>query len=99
MASDRPSIQPKVPSTDSPSSLTETQNKYCVDCYDIYSIHGNYKANHKRGGAAFAPATSLVASFVMAMTRVDVVALNTIFALRLSKTGWAVGRRDSRLDG
>ena len=31
-ASDRPSIQPKVRPTDSPSSLTETQNKYCVDC-------------------------------------------------------------------
>ena len=38
-------------------------------------------------------------SFVVAMNRVDVVALNTIFALRLSKTGRTVGRTDSRLDG
>ena len=39
------------------------------------------------------------ATFLVAMTRVDVVALNTIFALRLSKTGRTVGRTDSRLDG
>ena len=38
-------------------------------------------------------------SFVVAMNRLDVVALNTIFALRLSKTGRTVGRTDSRLDG
>ena len=35
----------------------------------------------------------------MAMNRADVVALNTIFALRLSKTRRTVGRTDSRLDG
>ena len=34
-----------------------------------------------------------------AMNRVDVVALNTIFVLRLSKTERTVGRTDSRLDG
>ena len=39
------------------------------------------------------------ASFVVAMNRVDVVALNTIFVVRLSKTGRTVGRTDSRLDG
>ena len=39
------------------------------------------------------------ATFVVAMNRVDVVALNTIFVLRLSKTGRTVGRTDSRLDG
>ena len=35
----------------------------------------------------------------MAVNKVDVVALNTIFALRLSKTRRTVGRTDSRLDG
>ena len=49
--------------------------------------------------AAVGRATSFVVSFVVAMNRVDVVALNTIFALRLSKTGRTVGRTDSRLDG
>ena len=39
------------------------------------------------------------ATFVVAMNRVDVVALNTIFALRLRKTGRTFGRTDSRLDG
>ena len=39
-------------------------------------------------------------SFVVAMNRVDDVALNTIFALRLSKTGRTVGRTGSRwMDG
>ena len=42
--------------------------------------------HHKRGGAASDRATSFVVSFVVAMNRVDVVALNTIFVLRLSKT-------------
>ena len=55
--------------------------------------------HHKRGGAAFGRATSFVVSFVVAVNRVDVVALNTIFALRLSKTRRTVGRTDSRLDG
>ena len=35
----------------------------------------------------------------MAMNRVHVVALGTTFILRLNKTGGAVGRTDSRLDG
>ena len=33
------------------------------------------------------------------MNRVDVVAVNTIFVLRLSNTGRTVGRADSRLNG
>ena len=41
----------------------------------------------------------MAAIFVVAMNTVDVVALNTILVLRLSKTGWTVGRTDSRLDG
>ena len=55
--------------------------------------------HHKRGGAAFGRATSFVVDFVVAMNRVDVVAVNTIFVLRLSKTGRTAGRTDSRLDG
>ena len=39
------------------------------------------------------------ATFVVPMNRVDVVALNTIFVLRLSQAGRTVGRTDSRLDG
>ena len=58
------------------------------------------KCNHHEGpGAAFGRATSFVVSFVMAMNGVDVVAVNTIFVSRLSKTRWTVGRTDSRFDG
>ena len=40
--------------------------------------------------AAFGRATSFVVSFVVAMKRVDVVAADTIFVLRLSKSGRTV---------
>ena len=69
--SDRPSIQSRARPTDSPSRLTETQNKYCVGCYDIYSIHSHYKGNHKRGAAAEGRGTT----FVMAMNRLDALDL------------------------
>ena len=39
------------------------------------------------------------ATVVAAMNRVDVVALNALFVLRLSKSGRTVGWTDSRLDG
>ena len=55
--------------------------------------------HHKRGGAAFGCATSFVVPFVVAMNRVDVVAVDTILVLRFSKTGRTVGWSDSRLDG
>ena len=48
---------------------------------------------------AFGRATSFVVFFVVGTNKVDVVAVNTIFVLRLSKTGRTVGRTDSRLDG
>ena len=56
----------------------------------IYSIQSHYKGNHNRRGAA--------ATFVEALNRVDVVAFNTIFALRLSN-GRTAGRTDSQLRG
>ena len=60
--------------------------------------------HHKRGAAAFGRGTSFVVSFVVAMNRVDVVAADTIFVLRLSKSGRTVGRgvldwMDGRSDG
>ena len=54
---------------------------------------------HKRGGAAFGRVTCFVVAFVVAMNRVDVVALNTILVLRVSTAERTVGRNDSRLDG
>ena len=81
------------------------QDKYFGDRYDIYRIQSRYTKvaafgrHHKRGGAAFGRGTSFVVSFVVAMNRVDVVAADTIFVLRLSKSGRTVGRTGSRLDG
>ena len=55
--------------------------------------------HHRRGALASGRGTSSMVSFVVAMNRVDGVALNTIFVLRLSKTGRTVGRTHSRLAG
>ena len=73
-----PYIQSRVRPTDSPSSLTETQSKYCVECYDIYSMH-----SHQKGGAASNRATSFVISFVLAFNKVDIVAVTTILVLHV----------------
>ena len=85
-------------------SVTGTHNKYCVDFYDIDSIHSHYKGNYnKRGGAAEGRATSFVVAAngrqsVVAMNRVDVVTANTTLVLRLSKTGRTVDRTAYGLD-
>ena len=55
--------------------------------------------HHERCAAVSGRGTSLVVFFVVAMNSVGVVALNTIYVLRLSKTGRTVRRMDSRLDG
>ena len=41
-------------------TITEMQDKYCGDCYDIYVIQSQYKGNHKRGSAAEGRVTSVV---------------------------------------
>ena len=97
--SDRPSIQSRARPTDSPSRLTETQNKYCVGCYDIYSIHSHYKGNHKRGGAAEGRATSFVVAAngrhlcILALNRVNIVAVNTIIVVHVGVIGYPVPRQ------
>ena len=69
------------------------QDKYCGDRYDIYRIQSRYTKvaafgrHHKRGGAAFGRATSFVVSFVMALNRVNIVAVNAILVLHVGKTG------------
>ena len=80
-ASDRPSIQSRVRLTDSPSNLTETQIKYCVDCSDIHSIHIHYASGGRwpppqKKWHAFGRGTSFVVSIVVAMNRVDVATDN-----------------------
>lgn len=92
--SDRPSIQSRVRPTDSLSSVAETQNKYCPECHDTYFTHSHYKEKHKSCGAVEGRTT-----FVVAMNRVRVVALNIMLVLRFSKIGRSVHPTGSRLDG
>ena len=36
-------------------TITDMQDKYCGECYDIYLIQSQYKGNHKRGGGERPP--------------------------------------------
>ena len=85
---------------------TDMYDNYCGDCYDIHTIQSQYTKvaavgrHHKRGGAAFGRPTSFVASFVAAVNIVNIVAVNTVLILHLSKTGGlSVGRTVDRIDG
>ena len=49
--------------------------------------------HHKRGGAAFGCATSFVVSFVLALNRADIVAVNAILVLHVGTTGRRTGGR------
>ena len=60
------------------NTITDMQGKYCGDCYDIYSIQSQYTKV-----AAFGRATSFVVSFVLALNRVNIVAVTTILALHV----------------
>ena len=63
-----------------------------------------FDRHQKRGGGAFGRATPFVVSVVCALTGASILALNTIYDLRLSKTGrtvvggtfdWMDGRSDA----
>ena len=66
------------------SNHTDMQDKYCGDCYDIRCILSQYKA--------FGRATSFVVSFVLALNRVNIVAVTTILVLPVG----VIGRHDPR---
>ena len=65
-------------------TITDMQDKYCGDRYDIYRIQSRYTKvaafgrHHKRGGAAFGRATSFVVSFVVYVNVVNIVAVSTV---------------------
>ena len=69
------------------------QDKYCGDCYDIHPIQSLYTKvaacgrHHKRGDAAFGRATSFVVSFVLALNRVNIVAVTKILFLHIGLIG------------
>ena len=68
-------------------TITDMQDKYWGNCYDIYLIQSQYaKAaacarHHKRDGPASGRATSFVVSFVLASNKVNIVAITTILVL------------------
>ena len=75
------------------------QDKYCSDCYDIHPIQSEYKGNRKRGGAAEGRVTSFVVAAagrhlcILALNRVNVVALTTILVLHVGVIGHRVPRQ------
>ena len=76
------------------SNHTDMRDKYCGDCYDVYLIQSQYTKvapcgrHHKRGGAA----TSFVVSFVLALNRVNILAVTTILVLHVGVIGHHVPR-------
>ena len=70
-------------------TITDIQDKYCGDRYDIYRIQSRYKGNHKRGGAAEGRATSFVVAAegrhlcISALNTVNIVAVTTILVLHV----------------
>ena len=60
-------------------TITDMQGKYCGDCYDI-----PYSKPIYEGGGLRPPsqgrATSFVVSFVLALNRVNIIAVTTILA-------------------
>ena len=70
-------------------TITDMQDKYCGDCYDIYLIQSQYNENHKRGGAAEGRVTSFVVAdegrhlCILALNNVNIVAVTTILVLHV----------------
>ena len=58
------------------------QDQYCGPCYDIHPIQSQYTKV-----AAFGRATSFVVSCVLALNRVNVVAVTTILVLHVGVIG------------
>ena len=75
------------------SNQTDMQDKYCGHSNDIHPIQSHYTKvaavgrHHKRGAAASDRGTSFVVSFVLALNRVNVVAVTTILVLHVGVIG------------
>ena len=75
-------------------TITDMQDKYCGNCYDINLIRSQYKGNHKRGGAAEGRVTSFVVAAagrhlcILALNEVNIVAVITILVLHVGN-GWS----------
>ena len=69
-------------------TISDVQDKYCGECYDMYLIQSQYTKvasfgrHHKRDGAAFDNATSFVVSVALALNNVNIVAVTTRIVLQ-----------------
>ena len=65
--------------------LPTCKTSIVVFCYDIYLIQSQYTkvAQHKRGGAALSRATSFVVSFVLALNKINIVAVTTMLVFHV----------------
>ena len=79
-------------------TITDMQDKYCGDCHDIHLIQSQHTTvaafgrHHKRGESAFGRATSFVVSFVLALNRMNIVAVTTLLVLHVGVIGHHVPR-------
>ena len=70
-------------------TITDMQDKYCGNCYDMHLIQSQYTKvaacgrHRKRGDSAFGRATSVVVSFVLALNEVNILAITTILVLHV----------------
>ena len=70
-------------------TVIHMQDKYCGNCYNIYLIQSQYTKvapfglHQKRGRAAFGRATFSVVSFVLALNKVNIIAVTTILVLHV----------------
>ena len=78
-----------LPITHVQTTITDMQDKYCGNCYDIYFIQSQYTkvaafgCHDKRSDAAFDGVTSFLVSFMLALDKVNIVAITTILVLHL----------------
>ena len=69
--------------------MTDMQDKYCGNCYNIFLIQSQYKGHAKGGGSAEGPATYYVVAAkgrhlcILALNRVNIVAITTILVLHV----------------
>ena len=80
------------------SNHTDMQVNYSGDCYDILPIQNQYKGNHKRDGDAegrvppFVVAAASRHLCILALNRVNIVAVTTIIVLHVVVIGLHVPR-------
>ena len=65
------------------SNHTDMQDKSCGDCYDTHPIQSNYTRTHARAGAAEGRATAAGLLCILALNRVNIVAVTTILDLHV----------------